>query len=144
MGRDRVEDIVAALDGCNCEFARRVAGELEQKSPTSLRLTHELLKRGSRSESLQNCLVNEFRVACCLLQSHDLFEGIRAAIVDKDRRPHWSPATLAQVHDETVAAMLRGDGEAEPIFRPWPAAAWRGWRARLEASGASRMDERAR
>jgi len=140
---DRVEDIIAALNGCDCEFARRAARELEQKSPTSLRLTHELLKRASRSESLQNCLVNEFRVACCLLRSHDLFEGIRAAIVDKDRRPRWSPATLAQVQHETIAAMLRGDGEAEPVFRPWPAGAWCGWRDRLQADSASRMDERA-
>ena len=141
MAHDRVEDIIAALDGCDCEFARRAARELEQKSPTSLRLTHELLKRASRAESLQSCLVNEFRVACRLLHSHDLFEGVRAAIVDKDRRPRWSPATLAEVEDETIAAMLRGDGEAEPVFRPWPAAAWRGWRARLEADGASRMEE---
>ena len=141
MAHDRVEDIIAALDGCDCEFARRAARELEQKSPTSLRLTHELLKRASRAESLQSCLVNEFRAACRLLHSHDLFEGVRAAIVDKDRRPRWSPATLAEVEDETIAAMLRGDGEAEPVFRPWPAAAWRGWRARLEADGALRMEE---
>jgi enoyl-CoA hydratase len=141
MAHDRVEDIIAALDGCDREFARRAAMELEQKSPTSLRLAHELLKRASRSDSLQNCLVNEFRVACSLLQSHDLFEGIRAAIVDKDRRPRWSPATLAQVEDETIAAMLRGDGEDEPAFRPWPAAAWRGWRPGLETDGASRMEE---
>jgi enoyl-CoA hydratase len=143
MAHDRVEDIIAALEGCDCEFTRRAARELGQKSPTSLRLTHELLKRASRSESLQSCLVNEFRAACRLLRSHDLFEGVRAAIVDKDRSPRWSPATLAQVEDETIAAMLRGDGEAEPVFRPWPAAAWRGWRARLETDGASRMDERA-
>ncbi len=143
MAHDRVEDIVAALDGCDREFARRAAGEIDQKSPTSLRLTHELLKRASRADSLQSCLVDEFRVACRLLHSHDLFEGIRAAIVDKDRRPRWSPATLAQVEDETIAAMLRGDGEAEPAFRPWPAAAWRAWRARLETDDASRMEERA-
>ncbi|MGA9825992.1 MAG: 3-hydroxyisobutyryl-CoA hydrolase [Methylocystis sp.] len=141
MAHDRVEDIIAALDGCDCEFARRAAREFKQKSPTSLRLTHELLKRASRSESLQSCLVNEFRVACSLLQSHDLFEGIRAAIVDKDRRPRWFPATLAQVQDETIAAMMRGDGKAEPVFRPWTAAAWRGWRDRLEKEGAARMEE---
>ena len=143
MAHDRVEDIIAALDGCGSEFARRAARELEQKSPTSLRLTHELLKRASRSESLQSCLLDEFRVACHLLRSHDLFEGIRAAIVDKDHRPRWSPATLARVEDETIAAMPRGEGEAEPAFRPWPAAAWRSWRARLEIDGGSRKQERA-
>jgi enoyl-CoA hydratase len=143
MAHDRVEDILAALDGCDCEFARRAARELEQKSPTSLRLTHELLKRALRADGLQSCLVNEFRVACGLLRSHDLFEGIRAAIVDKDRKPRWSPATLAQIEDETIAAMLRGDGEAEPAFRPWPAAAWRGWRDRRETDRAARTEERA-
>jgi enoyl-CoA hydratase len=143
MAHDRVEDIIAALDACDCEFARRAAREIEQKSPTSLRLTHELLKRALRADSLQYCLVNEFRVACRLLHSHDLYEGIRAAIVDKDRKPRWSPATLAQVDDETVAAMLRGDGEAEPAFPAWPAAPWRGWRNRLETDEASRMRERA-
>ncbi len=143
MAHDRVEDIIAALEGCDSEFARRAARELEQKSPTSLRLTHELLKRAVRADSLQSCLVNEFRVACRLLHSHDLFEGIRAAIVDKDRNPRWSPATLAQVEEETIAAMLRGDGEAEPAFRPWPAAAWRDWRACLETDEASRTEERA-
>ena len=143
MAHDRVEDMIAALNGGDCDFARRAASEIEQKSPTSLRLTHELLKRASRSDSLQDCLVNEFRVACRLLHSHDLFEGVRAAIVDKDRSPRWFPATLAQVEEETIAAMLRGDGEAEPAFRPWPAAAWRGWRARLETDGGSRLQERA-
>ena len=133
MARDRVEDILAALDGCDSEFARGAVNELKQKSPTSLRLTHELLKRASRFESLQSCLLDEFHVACHLLHSHDLFEGIRAAIVDKDRRPQWSPATLARVEDETIAAMPRGDGEAEPAFRPWPAAAWRGWRVQERA-----------
>ncbi len=138
---DCVGDIIAALEGCDGEFALRAARELDQKSPTSLRLTHELLKRASRAERLQSCLIDEFRVACRLLRTNDLFEGIRAAIVDKDRKPRWSPATLAQVEDETIAAMLRGDGEAEPAFRPWPAAAWRRWRARLETEGASRMEE---
>jgi enoyl-CoA hydratase len=143
MTRERIEDIIAALDGGGREFGREAAKEISQKSPTSLRLTHELLKRASRAESLQVCLVNEYRVASGLLKSHDLFEGIRAAIVDKDRSPRWSPETLAQVDDETVAKMLRGCGDLEPTFRPWPTATWRAWRTRHETSGASIMRERA-
>ena len=41
--------------------------------------------------------MREFRVACALLDTHDLREGVRAAIIDKDKRPKWSPATLAEV-----------------------------------------------
>jgi enoyl-CoA hydratase len=35
---------------------------------------------------------------------HDLYEGIRAAVIDKDRAPKWDPASLAEVSDDLVAA----------------------------------------
>jgi enoyl-CoA hydratase len=36
------------------------------------------------------------------VRSHDLVEGIRAQVVDKDRNPKWSPASLAAVTAEDV------------------------------------------
>ena len=36
------------------------------------------------------------------LRSHDLVEGIRAQIVDKDRNPKWSPPSLAAVTEQDV------------------------------------------
>ena len=87
MAHDRVEDVIVALEAEGSDFARHAASEIGRKSPTSLRLTLELLKRASRASGLRECLVNEFRVACRLLQSHDLYEGIRAAIIDKDHEP---------------------------------------------------------
>jgi enoyl-CoA hydratase len=36
--------------------------------------------------------------------SHDLVEGIRAQIIDKDRNPKWSPATLAEITPADVEA----------------------------------------
>ena len=91
MMQERVEDIIAALVFDGSAFARDAARDLERKSPTSLRLTHELLKRAKRSQSLEECLLQEFRVACALLDTHDLHEGVRAAIIDKDKSPKWSP-----------------------------------------------------
>ncbi len=37
-------------------------------------------------------------------RSHDLVEGIRAQIIDKDRNPKWSPPTLAAVSAADVDA----------------------------------------
>jgi enoyl-CoA hydratase len=134
MSRERVEDIIAMLVFAGSAFAQEAARELQRKSPTSLRLTHELLRRAKRSASLENCLLREFQVACALLDTHDLREGVRAAIIDKDKNPIWSPATLAEIDDATIAALLEGMEDAPPSFEPW---------ARSEASGAWKETRRA-
>ena len=38
------------------------------------------------------------------LGAHDLVEGIRAQLVDKDRDPKWSPASFAAVTDADIEA----------------------------------------
>ena len=127
MTHDRVEDIIAALVLAGSAFALEAAREIERKSPTSLRLTQELLRRAKRSDSLEDCLLREFRVACALLDTRDLHEGVRAAIIDKDKNPSWSPATLAEVDEATIAALLAGTEDAPPKFETW---------GRSEAGGA--------
>jgi len=119
MMLDRVQDVIAALIAVGSLFAREAAHEIMRKSPTSLRLTHELLKRAKRSDDLETCLAREFRVACALLDTHDLREGVRAAIIDKDKRPKWSPATLAEVDDATIQALLAGTNGEALKFEPW-------------------------
>lgn len=111
MKRERVEQIVAALSADSSDFARSAMAKIAANSPTSLRLTHELLKRAARAASLEKCLANEFRAACSLLETHDLYEGVRAAIIDKDRSPRWSPPSLADVDDATVERLLAGTGD---------------------------------
>ncbi len=119
MMQERVEDIIAALVFAGSSFALQAAREIGRKSPTSLRLTHELLKLAKRSDNLEDCLLREFRSACALLEAPDLREGVRAAIIDKDKNPKWSPPTLAEVDDAAIAALLTGTQDAPPMFEPW-------------------------
>ena len=46
----------------------------------------------------------EYRMACAFLEGGDFFEGIRAAVIDKDRKPNWAPARLDDVDDHMTAA----------------------------------------
>jgi enoyl-CoA hydratase len=56
-------------------------------------------------------LHQEFRVSVASAKSHDFVEGIRAQLVDKDRNPQWSPATLAECDDAAIDAYF---ASAEP------------------------------
>jgi len=109
---DSVEEILAALRADGGEFAGKTADLLETRSPTSLKMTLELMRRGARCASLAEDLEMEFALVQSFMVNDDFFEGVRALLVDKDRSPKWSPAKLADVTDETVAAYFARDGKA--------------------------------
>lgn len=112
---ESVEEVLTRLAEADSAFARRAAVEISKKSPTSLNVTQALLRRATKAATLRECLIGEYRAACRLLESHDLYEGIRAAIIDKDKTPKWRPATLQEVSLDSVNDILRGDGSREPF-----------------------------
>jgi enoyl-CoA hydratase len=103
---DRVEDIVAALDaeaagGPEAAFAQAAAATIRTKSPTSLKIALRQLRRGGALD-FDECMRTEFRIVSRIIRGHDMYEGIRAVIVDKDQAPRWQPATLDAVSDAEV------------------------------------------
>lgn len=106
FGHDRVEDILAALEADGSASALDARDVVRAKSPTSLKLALRLLRIGSSAATLEECLEREFAAARVLVQRHDFYEGVRAAIIDKDRNPRWCPATLADVDDDDIEAWI--------------------------------------
>lgn len=92
---DAITERLAAEAAGGDDWAGETLAVLRRMSPSSLFLTHGLLRRGAAS-SLAACLDRELRLACRVAQTHDFAEGVRAALVDKDRRPSWSPAALGE------------------------------------------------
>ena len=39
-----------------------------------------------------------------VLRGHDLYEGVRALLIDRDQQPHWEPDSLAGVTEEQIDA----------------------------------------
>jgi enoyl-CoA hydratase len=98
-----VEAIVTALAAREEPAARQAAATISQRSPSSLKITLQALRTAPALGGLRACLDREFGMALVRTSGHDFVEGVRAAIVDKDRRPRWVPARLEETSDGDVA-----------------------------------------
>jgi len=116
FGQDSIEQIVAALEADASDFAQAALKTLRTKSPTSLKVTLKLLRAARHAASLEACLVHEYRAALQVFVSDDFVEGVRAAVIDKDRQPKWRPATIAEVTPEIVARYFESRGDHELTF----------------------------
>ena len=93
---DSMEDILLRLEEDNSEWSLSVIKTLQSKSPTSLKVTFEQLNRARRME-FDDIMKMEFNIACQFLHTPDFFEGVRAAVIDKDQSPQWRPDRLDKV-----------------------------------------------
>jgi enoyl-CoA hydratase len=107
-----VEGIIAALDGEGSDWARKTAAVIRKKSPTSLRITFRQIRQGARL-GFDDCMRMEFRMVSRIVAGRDFYEGVRAAIIDKDNTPKWQPPTLAEVSEAEIAAYFAPLGEKE-------------------------------
>jgi enoyl-CoA hydratase len=104
---DTVADIIARLRdyrGDGAKAARDAADLIATRSPIAVSVALAAVRRAAGLQTLEEVLVQDYRVASASVRSHDLVEGIRAQIIDKDRNPAWSPATLADVTAADVEA----------------------------------------
>lgn len=106
FGEETVEEIIGALKADGGAFAASTLATLGSRSPTSLKVTLAMVRAAWKSRNLEVCLAREFGGTASTIREHDFFEGVRAAVIDKDRNPQWTPATLEAVSDATVAAYL--------------------------------------
>jgi enoyl-CoA hydratase len=95
FSQNQVEDILSLLDDGD-DWAQEQAAIMRRMSPTSLKLTLHGLRAGEGA-SIEQCLKLEYRMVSAIKNGHDFYEGVRAQLIDKDRAPKWSPATLEAV-----------------------------------------------
>jgi enoyl-CoA hydratase len=101
-----VEAIKQALAAMPGEWAANTSATMQHKSPKSMKLTLAAIRSARRMRQLEDALAVEYRLASRLFDDGEFPEGVRALIVDKDRKPKWSPADLAGVTGDLVARYL--------------------------------------
>lgn len=113
---ETVEDILARLDahkGEHAAWARETAASIRRNAPLSLKVTLRQLRLARRCANLKEALIVDFRLASRFAVAPDFREGVRAAVIDKDRAPQWRPAELAEVSEEMIQSCFMPLGAAE-------------------------------
>jgi len=118
FAHDRMEDIVSALQRDGSEFSQATLKTLGEKSPRGMVVTLKLLRLARTAASLEECLVREYRAANEVFRSDDFREGVRAAVIDKDRNPKWSPPRIEDVTPAMLAPYFAEIGADELVFAP--------------------------
>ncbi len=95
--------IVARLEAS--DWGHGVRKVLDRQSPLSMACTLELVRAARRDPGIEKALRREYRFTWRSQADGDLLEGIRAAVIDKDRQPVWRD-TQDSLRGEDVAAML--------------------------------------
>ncbi|UCH73330.1 MAG: enoyl-CoA hydratase/isomerase family protein [Rhodospirillales bacterium] len=112
---DSVEEIIVALEDEEGAWAVKTLQALEGKSPFALKVALRQLRLGQALD-FEDCMAMEYRLSQRVVPGHDFREGVRAAVIDKDRTPSWRPETLAAVSEEMVLACFASLGERELSF----------------------------
>lgn len=106
-------DILRALRNDPTDFAREAEKLLLRGSPLSMACTVEMLHRLRGPDTIRAALAQEFRFSYRAMEHADFLEGIRAAIIDKDRAPKWRHTEHDNVPAYEVSRMLMPLGQNE-------------------------------
>ena len=100
---DQVEQCMEALHRINGAWSGKAITALSGRSPLALKLTLAAIRNAAKLQTVEEALNVEYRLTSRLLENGEFLEGVRAAIIDKDRQPKWNPPHLDGVTDAMVA-----------------------------------------
>lgn len=113
FNRESLSEINAALSMSDSDFAVGTLKTLRRNSPLSMACTLEMLRRlRGPGIGMVPALAQEYRFTARSLEKGDFIEGVRAAIIDKDRSPNWQHADW-NIPQADVDAMLAPLGDNE-------------------------------
>ena len=108
-------ETVAALTASETEFGVATLKAVLRGAPLAMAATLLMMARLKGTRDIREALALEYRFTARAMEHGDFLEGIRAAIIDKDRSPRWKHA--ADTIDQSVAeAMLAPLGALELTF----------------------------
>ncbi len=96
-----IDEAIEKLGKNGSAFAKSTLEIFQKRSPMSLKVTWEHLKRCEKL-SFDEIIQQDYLLTLHFLKAHDFYEGVRAQIIDKDKNPRWIPGDLREVTNTAV------------------------------------------
>ncbi len=112
---NRVEEILVDLERDASPWALETLKVMKSVSPSSLKIALKQIRRGAKMDFAE-VMTMEYRLSQACIDRPDFYEGVRAALIDKDRQPRWKPATVSGVKDAEVDACFQSLGARDLVL----------------------------
>lgn len=110
---ETIRDVMNLLRLSASAVAARALDMIGRNSPLAVACTIELVHRARLRDTIDHALEQEYRFSYRAMEHGDFLEGIRAAIIDKDKSPKWRHAGIDAVAPTQVSGMLMPLGADE-------------------------------
>ncbi|ORC87458.1 putative enoyl-CoA hydratase/isomerase family protein [Trypanosoma theileri] len=109
-----VEGIIDALSADGSDFAKEALKQLDKASPTCLKITLELMRKGAALKTMREAMSMEYNVIQRIAQGNEFNIGVKALLIDKTKEPQWDPKTLQEVTPSYLEHFFSNEG-----LLPW-------------------------
>ncbi len=93
--------VLSALEKDDSVFALATLETLSHRAPLSVAVTHEYLHRAPML-SFDAVIAQDLILTRRFISAPDFYEGVRAALIDKDKQPRWNPASFEEIAGEPL------------------------------------------
>jgi enoyl-CoA hydratase len=102
---DSVTKIQSALQNATSDFAASAAKGLSRGAPLGVMSALKTIHTARVDNDMALALRNEYRFVANAVASGEFIEGVRAAVIDKDRNPSWKYPTLDSVPTKLIEGL---------------------------------------
>jgi len=106
FSQNSLSEIFASLNSEKSDFSAKTLTMLQSRSPMSLQVTFQHVQRAGQ-EDYDTAIARDYRLSCAFLEQPDIYEGIRAAVIDKDRKPEWQHQEISDISQADIDYYLK-------------------------------------
>lgn len=116
FSKENAVEIIRSLEADGDDWETNAAKLMRRNCPLSVACAIEIVREARNAQTIEEVLKLEYRFTHRSMSHGDFIEGIRAQIIDKDRKPKWQPATLEELTHNQIKSMLQSLGGDELTF----------------------------